>query len=85
MLLTYRYDDINKIKSKARIILNLKKNGDILDESEKKFVVDLLQYHHRAAEKMKDLKDVCVDAHPSFPDTRCFIIIKNDEIGRAHV
>ena len=73
-----RYDDINKIKSKARVILNLKKNGDILDESEKKFIMDLLKYHHRAADKLKDLKDICVDNHPTYANTRCFIIVKND-------
>ncbi len=74
----FTYDDINKIKSKARVILNLKKNGDILDESEKKFVVDLLKFHSKAEEKLRDLKDICVDNHPTFANTRCFIIVRND-------
>jgi hypothetical protein len=32
------YDDILKIKNKGRVILNLKKNGEALDEHEKSFV-----------------------------------------------
>jgi len=58
--------------------LNLKKNGDKLDDSEKKFMIDLLKFHHNSAEKIKDLKEIIVDNHPSFANTRCFIIVKND-------
>ena len=41
-------------------------------------MVDLLKYHHNGAEKLKDLKDIIVDNHPSFANTRCFMIVKND-------
>lgn len=74
----FTYDDINKVKSKARVILNLKKNGDVLDEVEKKFVVDLLKYHSKAADKLKDMKDIIVDDHPTYEKTRCFLVVRKD-------
>lgn len=35
----YVYNDLSKVRSKARTILNLKKNSETLDESEFKFVI----------------------------------------------
>jgi hypothetical protein len=40
--------------------------------------LDLLKYHEKYEEKVKDLKDVSVDIHPKFPNTRCFFIIRED-------
>ena len=38
----------------------------------------MLKFHSKAAEKLKDMKDICVDFHPTYASTRCFIIIRND-------
>jgi len=60
------------------VILNQSKDGEILGESEKKFMIDLLKYHYKAEEKLKDLEDISVGIHPVYPDTRCFMIIRNN-------
>lgn len=74
----FSFDEVNKIKSKARVILNQSKDGDVLGEGEKSFMVDLLKFHQKAEAKLKDLKDISVGVHPSHPDTRCFMVVRND-------
>ena len=72
------YEDINKVKSKARVILNTKKDGEELNKFETSFIKDLLKFHKKSDDKLKDLKSIIVDAHPSFKATRCFFVIRND-------
>jgi hypothetical protein len=72
------YEDINKVKSKSRVILNTKKDGEELNEFEKKFIVDLLKFHKKSEDKVKDMKSVIVDSHPSYKATRCFFVVRND-------
>lgn len=72
------YEDINKVKSKARVILNTKKDGEELNEFEVKFIVDLLKFHKNGEAKLKDMKKVIVDSHPNFKATRCFFVVRAD-------
>ena len=72
------YEDINKVKSKARVILNTKKDGEELNEFEVKFIIDLLKYHKNGEAKLKDMKKVIVDSHPNFKATRCFFMVRAD-------
>lgn len=70
--------DINKVKSKSRAILNLKKDGEKLDQNDADFMTELLKFHDKAAEKTKDLEHFEVGPHPEFTKTRCFFIVKKD-------
>jgi hypothetical protein len=40
--------------------------------------LDLLKYHARAADKIKDMKEIIVDNHPTYENTRCFLVVHND-------
>ena len=48
------YADINKVKSKARAILNLKKDGEKLTGNDEEFIKELIKFHEKHDEKMKD-------------------------------
>jgi hypothetical protein len=39
---------------------------------------ELLTYHDKGAEKVKDLKHFVVDVHPEYLDIRCLFAVKND-------
>ena len=41
-------------------------------------MIDLLKYHDKAEEKLKNLKDISIDVHPGHPDTKRFMIIRNN-------
>ncbi len=56
--------DINKVKSKSRAILNLKKDGETLEEADEGFMKDLLKFHDKYEEKMKDFVHFEVGQHP---------------------
>ncbi len=38
----------------------------------------MLKYHTKAEEKLKDVKDICVDNHPTYANTRCFLVVHAD-------
>jgi hypothetical protein len=73
------YTDIGKVKSKARAILNLKNDGERLTGNDEAFMKDIIQFHDRVADKMKDFEAFEVGPHPDYDKTRCFFVIKKDE------
>ncbi len=54
------------------------KNDAIIEEPGRSQLLELLKYHDKAEEKLKDLADFTVGLHPEFQQTRCFFVIKND-------
>lgn len=73
-----KYDDINKLKSLFKNILCRNPNNVPLKESEEKLAKELLSYHDKADEKLKDFKNFIVDVHPEYQDTRCLFVVRND-------
>ena len=72
------YLDINKVKSKSRAILNLKKDGERLEDSEEAFVKEIISFHERSEQKMADFDHFEVGKHPQFENTRCFFVVRKD-------
>jgi hypothetical protein len=70
------YTDINKVKSKSRAILNIKKDGEKLDQPDEEFMKEILRFHDRHDEKVKEFSHFEVGAHPEFTKTRCFFAVK---------
>lgn len=70
------YMDLNKVKSKARAILNLKKDGETLEKADADFMKEILKFHDKADEKLKDYDHFEVGPHPEFSKTRCFFVVK---------
>jgi hypothetical protein len=71
------YFSVNKVKSKARTILNSKKDGSSLNEKEESFIKELLDNHEKKEQKMKDFKEFQVGPHPDHNETRCFFVMRN--------
>ena len=69
------YTDINKVKSKSRAILNIKKDGEKLDKPDEEFMSEILKFHDRHGDKVKDFSHFEVGAHPEFTKTRCFFVV----------
>ena len=72
------YSDINKVKSKARAILNLKKDGEKLTGNDEEFMKEIIKFHEKEADKMKNFDNFEVGIHPQFEKTRCFFVVKKD-------
>ena len=72
------YSDINKVKSKSRAILNLKKDGEKLTGNDEDFMKELIKFHDKGEAKMKDFANFEVGVHPSFDKTRCFFVVKSN-------
>lgn len=66
------------MKSKARAILNLKKDGESLTGNDADFIKELLQLHDKGEEKLRDLDHFEVGEHPDFAKTRCFFVVRKD-------
>lgn len=72
------YLDINKVKSKSRAILNLKKDGERIEGNDQEFLKELLQFHDKREQKMKDFDGFECGVHPNFEKTRCFFVVRKD-------
>lgn len=72
------YADINKVKSKARAILNLKKDGEKLTGNDEEFMKQLIKQHEKHGLKMKDFDAFEVGQHPEHEKTRCFFVVRKD-------
>jgi hypothetical protein len=74
-----KFDDAVLIRNKARQILNDAKDDEKLKDKEHKFILDLLKYHHKYDEKVKDLDYITVGKPEKFDTSRCFLIVKKDK------
>lgn len=72
------YTDISKVKSKARAILNLKKDGESLSGNDEEFIKELLKFHDKHEEKMKNFDHFEAGEHPNYEKTRCFFAVRKD-------
>jgi hypothetical protein len=72
------YMDINKVKSKSRAILNLKKDGEKLEPADEEFMKEILKFHEKHDQKMADFSHFEVGVHPEFAKTRCFFVVNKD-------
>ena len=72
------YLDINKVKSKSRAILNLKKDGETIDGNDGDFIKELLEFHDKKDQKLRDFDHFEVGAHPSYDKTRCFFVVRKN-------
>lgn len=72
------YADINKVKSKARAILNLKKDGEKLTGNDSDFIHELLELHDKSEAKLRDFEHFEVGEHPEHLKTRCFFVVRKD-------
>lgn len=70
--------DLNKVKSKSRAILNMRKDEEKLDKGEEEFMNEILKFHSNFADKTKDFDHFIVGPHPEFNKTRCFFVVKKD-------
>ena len=69
------FEDFNRVKSKSRTILNLKKDTEKLEGTDFEFIKELLKFHPKAKDKLKDLAAIEVDRHPEYFKTRCFFTV----------
>ena len=72
------YMDINKVKSKSRAILNIKKDGEKLDKADEDFMKEILKFHPKHDQKMSNFDKFEVGPHPEFTKTRCFFVVSKD-------
>jgi hypothetical protein len=72
------YADINKVKSKARAILNMRKDGERVVSNDEQFLKELLEFHEKGGDKLKDFDHFEVGQHPDYEKTRCFFVVKKN-------
>ena len=70
--------DINKVKSKSRAILNIKRDGEKLDQADEDFMKEILRHHHNYYGKIAEFSHFEVGPHPEFTKTRCFFVVRKD-------
>mmetsp|Transcript_76185 Transcript_76185/g.202283 ORF Transcript_76185/g.202283 Transcript_76185/m.202283 type:complete len:712 (-) Transcript_76185:66-2201(-) len=67
----------SNLKAECQQLLRQCADNAHLDESDARFVLELLSHHPRGAEKSKACSAVSAGPHPTFP-TRCFFVVRED-------
>jgi len=74
-----KYNNFSGLQTAFKNIISKSRNGAELDEESTDMVKELLKYHDKSSEKLKGLKSVLVDFHPTYKQTRCFFIVRDDD------
>ena len=73
------YTNIDLVKSQAKKILNKYKDNEKLKGEHKKFILDLLKYHHNYDEKVIDMDYIIVAPNEEYKYSRCFFIVDKNK------
>ena len=68
------YADIGKVKSKAKTILHLKQDGEKVTGKDEDFLKEIIAFHEKKEQKMRDFESFVVGQHPNYDKTRCFFV-----------
>jgi len=73
-----KFKSITELKDYFGRYLKSAAVGQTVDEPEASLLKELLKYHARGDEKVKDIERFEVNMHPEYKDTKCFFIVKHD-------
>lgn len=74
-----KYRDVSQLKNIFKTILARSENGAPLKEPYHSMLMELLQFHDKKEKKLENLKHFTVGTHPEHKETRCFMIVRNDD------
>jgi hypothetical protein len=76
-------DFTSREEAKSKAMEIAKRNPDsafeVLSGADKEFAAAILEFHPKAAEKKKGMKDIGVGVNPEFPSTRCFFVVQEGD------
>ncbi|KRX00676.1 hypothetical protein PPERSA_00903 [Pseudocohnilembus persalinus] len=73
-----KYIDLNQLKNSFKGILGRTANNDPIKAPYEEMLKELLNYHEKKDEKLRDFQNFTVDIHPQYKDTRCFFVVRKD-------
>jgi len=74
-----KYSNFSGLQTQFKNIISKTRNGAELGDSDVDMLKELLKHHDNSAEKLKGVKGFTVDFHPTYKQTRCFFIIREDD------
>jgi len=54
------------------------KDGEALNEADTAFMNEIIKFHARSADKLKNFASFQVGPHPEYNQTRCFFVVKTE-------
>ena len=76
--LDVKYPSLEAFRSRFKGLITKTPNGGEINAEGVALLKELLKYHQKSEEKLKDVKGFTVDFHPNFNQTRCFFIVRED-------
>lgn len=73
-----KFKSISDLKSIFSKLIKGVKQGEKIPQPEEQFLKDLMKYHEKGEDKLKDFDHFTVDLHPKYSDTKCFFVVKTD-------
>jgi len=73
-----KYNNFSGLQTEFKNIISKTRNGAELEKDQAALLKELLVYHEKKDEKLKGLAGFTVDFHPTYKQTRCFFIVKED-------
>ncbi len=73
-----KFRSISDLKVIFNKLIKVAKIGETIAEPESTYLKELLNYHRKGEEKLKDLDHFELGFHPDFKTTKCFFAVKKD-------
>ena len=73
-----KFKSIHEVKSIFNKIIKSGKTGIKIENPESAFLLELVKYHKKGTEKLRDFDHFILDFHPDHKDTKCFFIVRKD-------
>jgi len=74
-----RYNNFSGLQTEFKNIISKTRNGAELETAQNELLKEVLKFHSHGEEKLKNVKGFTVDFHPTYKQTRCFFIVKEDD------
>lgn len=74
-----KFNNFSNLQTEFKNIISKTRNGAEVDEAACALLRELVTYHDKSDEKLKDVKAFTVNFHPTYKQTRCFFVIKEDD------
>jgi hypothetical protein len=73
-----KFKTLSEVRNMFKKLLKSKQPGDKVDGLDSEMLKEILKFHPKNDEKMKDFVNFEVNFHPDYPETKCFLAVDKE-------
>ena len=77
-----KFKTLSEVRNLFKKLLKSKQPGDKIDGLDTEMLKEILKFHPKNEEKMKDFQNFEVNLHPDYPETKCFMTVDKEGVKK---